>query len=155
MKFVRSILMFIGGLFVLVVIAGAIFGGGSKDQAQPADSAGVQASTATATAPLPEQAAVVSAAELAAAYEENSVSADNLFKGKRLQVTGVIADINTDMFGDAYIAFKAGNEFMRPQAKFVEKQVAASLKKGSKVTLICTGAGDVMKTPMLKDCSPA
>lgn len=95
------------------------------------------------------------AKELATLYEENTVAADNKFKGKRFEIAGTIAAINTDFMDSAIIVLKGGvNEFMEPQAELVdaEKQKAASLKKGQKIALICTGAGDIAKSPMMKDC---
>src|SRR5690606_6143056 len=44
----------------------------------------------------------VSAAQLASAYDRNTVAADQKYKGKRLKVTGVVDSINTDLFGNPY-----------------------------------------------------
>lgn len=40
------------------------------------------------------------AGDLARAYEANSVAGDQLFKGKRFEVTGKVASIATDFMGD-------------------------------------------------------
>ena len=97
----------------------------------------------------------VSASDLARAYEANTVAADRAFKGARFKVTGVVGDINTDLFGKPYVTLRGGvNEFMEPQFGFDKDDTdrLATLRKGSKVTLVCTGAGDVAKTPMSRDC---
>ena len=101
---------------------------------------------------LPE----VKASDIAIAYNENTVAADQRFKNKEFKVSGTVVDINTDIMGNPYITLRGGvNQFMEPHFGF-EKSAAsqlANLKKGSKVTLICTGKGDIAKTPMSDSCS--
>ena len=99
---------------------------------------------------------VITAQTLASAYDANTVAADGRFKGKRFKVTGTVADINTDFTGDPYLTLRGGvNQFMEPQFGFEksDSEQLAALRKGSKVTIICTGRGDVAKIPMSKDCS--
>ena len=161
MKLIKNILTAVGGLFILLMIIFAVTGGGKKSDgaAGEVSADGTPASVASIahSSEPSEQPAVarpeLTAAALVAAYEENTVAADNQYKDKPIDVTGVVSSINTDMFGDAYITFKAGNEFMPPQAKFTDKQAVANLKKGVKVKVSCIGAGDIAKAPMLKDCS--
>lgn len=95
------------------------------------------------------------ARDMAAAYNENTVSADNKFKGHRFTIEGTATDINTDFTGSAVIVLNGGiNEFLQPQATIADadKQKAASISKGAVVTLACTGEGDVAKSPQMKDC---
>lgn len=95
------------------------------------------------------------ARELAKMYEENTVAADNKFKDKRFEIAGTVTDISTDFIGSAVIELSGGvNQFMEPRAELddSQKQKAAGLKKGQKIVLICTGSGDISKTPMLDDC---
>lgn len=96
----------------------------------------------------------VSAQELVAAYKENTVAADNRFKGRRLLIDGVVASIDTDFRNDAYLSLVGPSEFERVQAHLASdaKQTAASLRPGANVRLTCVGNGDIIKTPMLKDC---
>lgn len=97
----------------------------------------------------------ISAQQIAQAYEENTVAADQMFKGKRFKVRGVIASINTDFMGNPYVTIRAGvNQFMEPQFKFDKDQTdrVAQLRKGATVTLACTGRGDIAKTPMSDNC---
>lgn len=96
------------------------------------------------------------ASELARAYADNTVAADQEFKGKRFKVTGTVDAINTDFLGKPYVSLRGGvNQFMEPQFAFDKDQVddLAELRKGMKVTLVCTGRGDVAKTPMSRDCN--
>lgn len=97
----------------------------------------------------------VTARDIALAYAENTVAADQVYKGRRFRVTGSVSDINTDFMGDPYLMLKGGqNEFMEPQFKFTKSDAPelAKLRKGHKVTLECTGRGDFAKTPMSDDC---
>ena len=105
-----------------------------------------------AIAALPE----VTADQIARAYAENTVAADQQFKGKQFKVSGVVTDINTDIMGDPYVTLRGGdNQFMEPHFGFDKssQDALAKLKKGDKVTLVCTGRGDVAKTPMSDSCS--
>lgn len=100
----------------------------------------------------------VSAQQLAQAYERNTVAADQQFKGKRYKVTGVVDSINTDMFGNPYVTLRGGvNQFMQPQFELDEQHAsyAAALQSGMRISLVCTGRGDVAKTPMSNNCAPA
>ncbi|MEA0858480.1 hypothetical protein VDP97_16800 [Xanthomonas campestris pv. campestris] len=98
---------------------------------------------------------MISADQLAKAYDENTVAADMLYKGKKLKAYGKIAEINTDFMGSPYIVLAAENRFIAPQFKFDKRNLdaIARLKKGDDIMLLCTGKGDVAKTPMSGDCS--
>lgn len=98
---------------------------------------------------------LISASQLAQAYDENTVAADQMFKDKWFRVSGVVTSISTDIFGKPYVTLKGGvNQFMEPQFSFDKDQayVVAGLRKGTKVVLACEGHGDVAKTPMSGDC---
>lgn len=99
---------------------------------------------------------MITAAELASAYNDNTVAADQKFKGKKFKVSGVVDSINTDIFGNQYITLRGGvNQFMEPQFKFEKSATTqlSNLKKGTSVVLVCEGNGDIAKTPMSKSCS--
>ncbi|RMV29281.1 hypothetical protein ALP14_03347 [Pseudomonas amygdali pv. myricae] len=95
------------------------------------------------------------AAQLASAYDRNTVAADQQFKGKEYKVTGTVSSINTDFRGRPYVTMQGGvNQFMEPQFWFGDAKdpAIAQLQKGSRITLACTGKGDIAKTPMSEDC---
>lgn len=97
------------------------------------------------------------ARQLAAEYERNTVAADQVFKGKRFKVTGVVDSINTDIFGNPYVTLQGGvNQFMEPQFELdkAHSSYAANLSQGMRISLICKGRGDVAKTPMSDECVP-
>lgn len=150
----KPIVKILWGVLALIIVA-IIFLPGDKDASlQAADGDKPQ----EAAAPKQDQDApqfTATARELAKMYEENTVSADNKFKDKRFEIAGTVTNISTDFMGSAVIELRGGlNQFMEPHAELAdsEKQKAASLKKGQKISLICTGAGDIGKTPMLDDC---
>lgn len=98
----------------------------------------------------------VTAAEITKAYDGNTVAADQMYKGKTLKIKGTVSDISTDIVGNPYVTLKGGvNQFMEPQFQFLSGAVdqMAKLSKGQSVTFVCTGAGDIAKTPMLRDCA--
>lgn len=112
-----------------------------------------QSQPAKAAAPLHK----VSAQQLAQAYDRNTVAADQQFKGKRFKVTGTMDSINTDMFGNPYITLRGGvNQFMEPQFELKKSHAnyAATLQRGMRISLICTGGGDIAKIPMSQNCVP-
>lgn len=96
------------------------------------------------------------ATDIAQAYKENTVAADQRFKGKRFSITGIVDDINTDFMGDPNVTLKGGvNRFMEPHFKFKKSSSSelALIYKGDSVTLICTGRGDVAKAPIWDSCT--
>ena len=95
------------------------------------------------------------ASQLARAYSENTVAADQVFKGRKYKISGTVKDINTDIFGNPYLVLRGGeNMFMEPQFGFESSGSGSlsALRKGMKVNLICMGHGDVAKTPMSGEC---
>lgn len=130
---------------------------GERASSKPAPTSSSQSQPAKVVAPV-EPLLEVSAQQLAQAYDRNTVAADQQFKGKTFKVTGVVDSINTDLFGNPYVTLRGGvNQFMEPQFKLDDAYAnyAAGLQSGMRVSLICIGGGDVAKTPMSKDCTPA
>lgn len=128
-----------------------------RSPSKPVASSSVQSQPAKVAAPA-EPLKAYSVQQLAQAYDRNTVAADQQFKGKRFQVTGTVDSINTDMFGNPYVTLRGGvNQFMEPQFELDEQHAsyAAGLQSGMRISLVCTGRGDVAKTPMSKDCVPA
>lgn len=138
----------------LMVVAMA---SGDRPASTPSATSSKQSLPAKVEAPA-EPLFAVSAQQLAQAYDRNTVAADQQFKGKRFKVTGVVGSINTDLFGNPYVTLRGGvNQFMEPQFELNDAHAnyAAELQSGMHISLICTGSGDVAKTPMSRDCEPA
>ena len=83
----------------------------------------------------------ISASKLYKEYNENEIAADEKYKGKIIEITGVIRDIGNYIMDNAYITL-VGNEYFRDiQCYFNEKSVVAKLSKGKRITVIgsCSG----------------
>ena len=74
------------------------------------------------------------------------------YKGKALLVSGTVDSISSD-FMDKPVVQLSAKPFGFVQASDLPKDVAASLKKGQKVTLACTGNGEVIGFPALSGCT--
>ncbi|WIX01166.1 hypothetical protein QK899_11530 [Pseudomonas sp. AR5] len=145
----------IGFAWLTLVVVG--MASGDRNASTPVATSGSQSPSAKVVAPA-EPLREISAQSLAQAYDRNTVAADQQFKGKRFQVTGVVDSVNTDLFGNPYVTLRGGvNQFMEPQFELDEAHAnyAAGLQAGMRISLVCTGRGDVAKTPMSQDCVPA
>lgn len=135
--FVRIVGGVLGG--IAFIFWAASMNGNTKVDAQPRD--------------VPEF--TVSADEIAAAYFANTVAADQRFKGHQFAMTGTLTSINTSIGNSAYLVFdNGGNGWNRPQAELRKSEIpkSAELRKGDFLTVVCVGAGDIAKVPMLNDC---
>ncbi len=145
---------------IIVIVLAAVGRSNDEKSANSATASSSAAPVAEAPVAAPVAEAPVAAfqttpSELAQAYNKNTVSADSKFKGKTYEVTGVVSDIRTDIGDNAVIDMKGGvNEFTEPQFKIADKDKskAGQVEKGQTITLICVGNGDIIKTPMSKDC---
>jgi hypothetical protein len=100
-------------------------------------------------------ALTVSAPQLYSDYHQNEVQADNTYKGQRIAVRGMVAEIRKDFLDNIVIELVSLNEFESVSANMLPKEGAksAALRKWQVVTVICTGNGMVVGSPQLKDCS--
>ena len=98
----------------------------------------------------------VSADEILSVYEENEVLGDQRFKGRDIVLSGKIKAINSGIGDDPYLTFRVKDMFSSPQAHFAEgyREKAATMKKGEEVSLYCTGGGEAIGTPLLRNCIP-
>lgn len=103
-----------------------------------------------------EEAINVTADELLAAYKENELAGDKQFKGKTLLVTGVLDSIQSGVGDSPFLLLKAGDEFEfnMPQAHFdaSETDSLIALKKGENIQIQCVSDGEMMGSPVLKNC---
>jgi TPR repeat protein len=87
-------------------------------------------------------------------YDANEIAADQKYRGKRLVVRGIVADLTKDFTDSVIVRLRSPNLFMSTHAYVDNESVAtvATLKKGQKVLLSCVGSGKTMGSPILKDC---
>lgn len=141
-KLLKWVLIIFAGLIVLAVLL-----------PQDKDAAAVEATSAADAAEAAAAPAIkVTARDLFKAYEANEIAADSQYKGKRIEITGEIESIASDMFDEPLVQLSAG-DFQNVGAQGLSKEVAGGLSKGQSITLVCTGAGEAIGTPMLDKCS--
>jgi hypothetical protein len=98
------------------------------------------------------QAIQVTSTEYDKKYHDNEVAADNIYKDKKVAITGTVESINKDLLDDVYIQLKGdGDVTMGVQCHLTDAQKAAAVKKGSEVTIVGTGGGMMATIPQLKD----
>lgn len=148
---IKKILMWVGVVFVVLVIIAIFTGGESKNSTSNSVT-----STSPTQEPVEDPAIEVTANQLLKAYKNNEVAANQQYKGKVLLVSGVVDSIQAGLNDKPYISLKAGGEFEfnTPQARLIDSDEAkaATLSKGQKILLKCIGDSEVAGTPMLKDC---
>ena len=109
------------------------------------------------TATLDEPPIVVSARELDSDYDDNKAAADQKYKGKILEVSGII--VNVFSSNDRMVVQLAGKKeipFITALGNNDFNQYA-TLKKGQNVVLICEGDGAYgvfFDFPSLNNCQP-
>ncbi|MBP3256256.1 MAG: hypothetical protein J6M60_07230 [Clostridia bacterium] len=87
-------------------------------------------------------------------YQDNPIAADAKYKGKKLQLTGDVSDIDREIAGNTYINFEVGFlQNVRLTFKKSEESKVAQLSKGQTVTVrgICKGTL-ISTTVSLTDC---
>lgn len=97
---------------------------------------------------------VVSSNEVAKAYEDNQVGADQKYYKKMLYLKGRVESINSGLGNEPYLALNGSNQFLNPQVHFDEPNIdkISNIKKGEVFTFVCVGNGSIVGTPMFKDC---
>lgn len=152
-----QILGFCAGLaaFIVASAVGTSIEKGSTTSASPGTAAATP--PASATPAQPQQPLLSATAEnLFAEYDANEVSADQMYKGKPLVVVGAVQSIDKDAFNNIVVHLETPNQFMSVSATLQDKyeSAAAQMRKRDVVALSCVGAGRLIGSPILKDCSP-
>lgn len=150
LKIVMIALFAILALLVLIVAIG-----GSSDE-PASDAAGSVASSSTVATPEPEPEYIeVTAKDLLAAYDENTVAADNTYKGQLLKVTGTVGSIGKDILDSAYVTLTNGEPYalVSVQCYFAKDNLddIATLKEGDTVTITGKCDGSTLNVA-LKQC---
>lgn|GEM_PF-297588 len=120
--------------------------------AKAAEPATTAVTNDAAAASASASAVEVTATTMFSDYQDNEIAADGKYKGKALLVSGTVDSISSD-FMDKPVVQLSAKPFGFVQASDLPKDVAASLKKGQKVTLACTGNGEVIGFPALSGCT--
>lgn len=130
---------------------------GCSDNSTSAPETQAATESAEVVTPEPKEEVIeVTADELVAAYKENELAGDQKYKGKTLLVTGVLDSIQSGIDDTPFLLLKAGGEFEfnMPQAHFAKSETDSlvALKKGESIKIKCVSDGEMIGSPMLKDC---
>ena len=98
----------------------------------------------------------ISATELINAYKENEIKADKMYKGKIVEVNGIVDAIDSGIDDKAIVRLSDGDEFSFDNVQCCiddeNQDKACELKKGENVTIIGKADGEIAGTPFIKDC---
>lgn len=95
------------------------------------------------------------ASEIAWEYSNDAMAADNKFKNKTFNVTGVIVNVNKNSINEPYVSLKGGvNPNKEPQFAFIvaDREKAFELIPGQSIKLQCKGLGDLSGAPAAGEC---
>lgn len=136
------------GIIAIVILVGLYFIGNSG---QNNNGTGSSTQSSSADSSVPEY--TLSAENLFRRYSENEVSADLMYKGKLLQVSGVVDSIGKDIIGSSYVTLKTSTYGANVQCFFENDKLSAlaSLSKGMTLTVKGTCSGKMMNV-LLKKC---
>lgn len=124
-----------------------------KEDAVAAEVASTGFTSPASPASPPAQSLKLSAAKLAGDYEANEVAADIKYKGKWLEIKGVVGSVNKDFADAVWVGIDGGsNPFMPIHAEGIDAQKAAALTKGDRITVTCIGGGMIVGSPILRSC---
>lgn len=160
----------IGAGTITLIIFGCLFSGcvglcavgaiaGKKEAAeQQAGTRGASqpASKAAAPEPTPKSYTKVSAGTLISDYEGNEIRGDSAWKGKDVEVTGVVKSIDKGPFGGLYVVLGDSSQrisfhSVHVNLKDSEMSRAAALNKGQTATFRGTVQGYVIGSVSLRD----
>ena len=97
----------------------------------------------------------VTALTLDSEYKKSGESADNIYKGNILDVSGVFGGVKKDVYDEKYLSFINKNKYLNVHAymKINEIKKATNIKKRTAITVTCEGDGIITGTVILKNCT--
>ena len=147
-------------LFCIAIIA--VLGSSSETEpadkpAQPGENSEEVNSGADLSGDEESEIIEITAKELWGAYDENKVSADELYKDKVLAVTGTISDITQDVLTkNPCVVLETGNIVYPVQCFFdgseESKDAVAQLADGQEITIVGTCEGTPIMQVQLNNC---
>ena len=161
----HKVLTVIGGL-VIIGALGSITGGNSNNKISDSkqtsvsvennDSKQTSVSTENSNKKQMEPELNISATELINAYKENEIKADKMYKGKIVEVNGIVDAIDSGIDDKAIVRLSDGDEFSFDNVQCCiddeNQDKACELKKGENVIIIGKADGEIAGTPFIKDC---
>lgn len=136
---------------VLLIVAGVV---GSKNL-PTSNTTRDGSQTAPAEKQVKKEVIRVSAVQLSEEYDANKVAADTKYKGKSLEISGVIDSIGKDIVDTPYVTLK-GRELslFGVQCMFskADEPKLATLSKGRGITLRGEVSGELIGNVLVRDC---
>lgn len=143
---IKLVLYGIGGLFTLVILVG-IFGEPIEEKEPSAKAAEPPKRSAPAFVD-------VDIKEMLATYEGNELKGDQLFKGKKVRLTGKVDDVKNDILDRPFVTIGTGKQFEIPQVQCSlarsQAEKAAHLDKGEEITVVGEVTGLMMNVHLEK-----
>ena len=160
----HKVLTVIGGL-VIIGALGSVTGGNSNNKVSDSKQTSVSVENSNEQTSVSnensnkkqmEPELNISATELINAYEENEVKADKMYKGKIVEITGIVDGIDSDIDDKAVVRLSDGDEFSFDTVTcYIDDEnqdKACELEKGQNVTIVGEADGEVIGRPHIKDC---
>ena len=161
----HKVLTVIAGL-VIIGALGSITGGNSNNKisdskqtsvsVENSDSKQTSVSNENSNKKQMEPELNISATELINAYKENEIKADKMYKGKIVEVNGIVDAIDSGIDDKAVIRLSDGDEFsfynVHCYIDDENQDKACELKKGENVKIIGKAYGEIIGQPVIKDC---
>ena len=161
----HKVLTVICGL-VIIGALGSVTGGNSNNKisdnkqtsvsVENSDDKQTSVSTENSNKKQMEPELSISATELINAYKENEIKADKMYKGKIVEVNGIVDGINSGIDDKAIVILSNGDEFSFDNVQCCidndNQDKACELEKGQNVTIVGRADGEIAGTPFIKDC---
>ena len=161
----HKVLTVICGL-VIIGALGSVTGGNSNNKisdskqtsvsVENSDSKQTSVSNENSNKKQMEPELSISATELINAYKENEVKADKIYKGKIVEVNGIVDAIDSGIDDKAVVRLSDGDEFSFYNVHcYIDndnQNKACELKKGENVTIVGKADGEIAGQPCIKDC---
>ncbi len=102
-----------------------------------------------------DEVITVTADQMLNDYKDNQLAGDQKYKGKKVKVSGTIANISSNHAGVPYVDFKTNQIMTSVQCLFSTEQMDGllKLKKGEQFETICTVRGMGMMNLELEACT--
>ncbi len=97
----------------------------------------------------------VTAIELFEAYGNSQLEADKKYKGKLLEIRGVVLGVDTELVDNTVIQLGEEDVLLNIFAEIDTVFDRASIKvlRGQEVTFICSAVGNIVGSPVLNNCT--
>jgi hypothetical protein len=151
MRFIKRLLMVIGGLAVAFVALGvvAVMSSDKKPGSVPA-----AAAASAAAGPAAVEVYETTVAKLEADYRANEIATDERIGSRPVRVSGRLTAIEKDFLGHPMLALATSNEFMPARMTLDKADLAAAAKltSGQKVSIVCEQMRLIVGSPTGSGC---